>query len=199
MGEIYNLSKGKVEVYGLEPLKKEIILFRRKEMESIPYDERVLDRIPTRGWFTPQKNVIYECGSYVLRKRIPRPEDEFLINEFVNDYLRSYRVRDVKRTDNGEYATLLDPTRVIVEKELQLTEEILLELLLENENYNNKRLQNGDLSRIRGLFRISKEPITTLDLEELKKYFSTNLVPQDELKTKMETINGSTKVYRKLR
>ena len=199
MGEIYNLSKGKVEVYGLEPLKKEIILFRRKEMESIPYDERVLDRIPTKGWFTPKKDVIYECGSYVLRKRIPRPEDEFLINEFVNDYLRSYRVRDVKRTDNGEYATLLDPTRVIVEKELQLTEEILLELLLENENYNNKRLQNGDLSRIRGLFRISKEPITTLDLEELKKYFSTNLVPQDELKTKMETINGSTKVYRKLR
>ncbi len=199
MKNIYNLSKGKVEVYGLEPLKEKIILFRGKEMESIPYNERLLDRIPTKGWFTPKKDVIYECGSYVLRKRIPRPEDEFLINEFVNDYLKPYRVRDVKRTDNGEYATLLDPTRVIVEKELQITEEILLELLLENENYDNKRLQNGDLTRIRDLFRITKRPITIIDLEELKKYFSTNLVPQDELKTKMNQINGSTKIYRKLR
>lgn len=199
MGEIYNVSKGKIEVYSLEPLRGKITTFRQEEFESLPEDERVLDYIPTKGWLTPRKNLIYECGSHVLRKRTPLAEDEFLMSEFSNNYMVDYRLNEITRLDNGRTTTVLEPLRYLVSKRLQLTDDTLLELLLESENYSSEQLQNGDLSRIKGLFRISENPTTTISLEELKKYFSTNLVPRDELGEKMKTLSGSTKVYRKLR
>lgn len=199
MGEIYNISKGKIEVYSLEPLRGKVITFRQEEFEKLPEDERVLDYIPTKGWFTPRKNIIYECGSHVLRKRNPQPEDEFLMSEFINNNIGAYSLKDITRLDNGREVTTLEPLMYLSSKVLQLTDATTLELLLEQGNYSSKKLQNGNLSSISDLFRLSEKPITVLDLEELKKYFSTNLVPQDELKTKMDKINGSTKVYRKLR
>ena len=199
MRNIYNLSKGKVEVYSLEPLRESVAEFRRNELESLPSDERVLEYLPPLGWFSSKNGVIFECGSHALRKLEPDADDTIIMSEFINDHIKTYSLNDFVRRDNGKDATVLDPYTYLTNRRIQLTNNTVLELLLEGEDYTSTRLQFGDLSDIKDLFSISDKPITVLDLEEMKKYFSTNLSSKDEFAKKMSQINGSTKVYRKLR
>ena len=199
MRNIYNLTKGKVEVYEIEPIVRNVISFRKDQMDSIPEDERVLEVLPNRSWFNPTKGVVYECGSYLLRKKIPNDRDNFILREFINGHVTKYDLYEKTRTDNDEPLLVIDPILYMEERRIQITRDILIELLLEKEDYEGLASMDADYSNVRELFRITNDPVSVIDLEELKKYFSTSLVPFNEMSTQMSKIGNSTKVYRKLR
>jgi len=68
MHNIYNINNGLIEVYDINPLKDKIKDFKKQELLKLKEEDRVLVEEPTKGWFTTKKGVVFECGSYILRK-----------------------------------------------------------------------------------------------------------------------------------
>ena len=202
--KIFRLKNGTIEVYNFEPIFAEIGLFRLNEMKKIPEEEQVLRRDYNDSWLIPKSGVMYECESYVIRKEPPktfeeREENYFLVRKFVEGILGNASVHATKRTDvEGDNLYYINPKDGTPCKKIQITPELYLEFLLENERFASKTLQKADLTDQQVLFNISEEPIMEYTLSDLESLLESGLVKGD-FDRKLELLEGSTKVYEKLK
>lgn len=202
--KIFRLKNGTVQVYNFEPLNPEIALFRLQEMKKIPEDEQVLKRDYNRSWFARKNNDVFECESYVIKKEpiksFEQKEDNyFFVRRYTEGLLMNASVHAMKRCDKeGEELFIVNPKDGTPCKKIQITPELYLEFLLENERFAAKALQKKDLTHQKPLFNISDEPIMECDLDFLESLLESGLVRGD-FDSKLELLEGSTKVYEKLK
>lgn len=202
--KIFRLKNGIIQVYNFEPKYANIALFRLNEMKKIPEEEQVLRRDYNHSWFIPKEKIIYECGGYIIRKVPPKNFDEmednyFFVRKYIEGILTNASVHVIKRSDKeGENLFIINPKDGTPCKKIQITPELYLEYLLENERFAAKALQKKDLTNQQPLFNISDEPIMECNLETLEALLESGLV-KGNLDDKLELLEGSTKVYEKLK
>ncbi len=198
--KIYQINNGKVEVYSFDVLKDKMEEFRAQELLKIPEDERVLKKDNPLNWFSSRNGVVYSCGAYVLRG-VPSSEDEtfsvieerFIRGDFVGD-----PVRIVERFDDDGEIIYIGPVRDTLENKIQITSDLQLVQLLENEEFQDEMLEEEELAEIGELFDISEEPITSIVLDELIKMYKAELIKGD-VDSQVEYLEKSGKVLEKLR
>lgn len=198
MSAIYNLNNGQLEVYNMEILRDKVNLFRKNEMKKLPEDERVLDLIETRGWFTPRKDVIYENQAFVLRKNNDENNDSIIKKCVCYPNLYNGYINKLKRTDNNEDLIILELFYKYSNRRIQLTEDLCNDLLIEEEEYDSELINLDRVGNLRELFRISETPLQSINFEEIKKLYETNLI-EETLEDKIKLLENSTKVYEKLK
>ncbi len=194
MNNIYKINNNQVEVYNLIPKEREIAQFTTSELLKFNEDERVLIEEPTKGWFTTRKGVIFECGSFILRKS-KNKELAFnneLLKRFIENKLRAERL--VAR-DNLYY--LVPDFYQAPNHNIRLTKDLFLELLLKQKDYSNPHLQEEDLSSIKDLFTID-QLLATISLDELTKIYKFLNDDTNVLEEQMTYLEDSTKVFKKL-
>lgn len=194
MNNIYKINNNQVEVYNLIPKEREIAQFKTSELLKFNEDERVLIEEPTKGWFTTRKGVIFECGSFILRKS-KNKELAFnneLLKRFIENKLRTERL--VAR-DNLYY--LVPDIYQAPNHNIRLTKDLFLELLLKQKDYSNPHLQEEDLSSIKDLFTID-QLLATISLDELTKIYNFLNDDTNALEEQMTYLEDSTKVFKKL-
>lgn len=201
--KIFRLNNGTIQVYGFEPIRSSIEYFRLNEMKKIDEDERVITRDYNRSWFAPKKGIVYECDSYVLRRTPPKnfkeKEDNYLfIYRFINGLFRNASVHVMDREDKDGELIILNPKDGTPRKKVQLTHDLYLEYLLENERFAATALQEADLTKEKSLFSISDKPIIECSMDSLTGLIESGLVRGD-VDEKLELLEGSTKVYEKLK
>ncbi len=197
-GEIYNLEKGKIEVYSFRAVDHKFKLHRIKELDGFLPLERVLIRENTRSWFTPTKGVVYECDNYILRPmRYARREQQKEAVRTLRDYMDgSFRRDPVRVYENG--LITLSPNNDTTNKRIQLSEDAYLAYLLDNEQFTSEYLQEADLEDLKDLFRLSKNPITEITTDELKRIYLSGLV-EGRYDEQMDYIEKTSKVFKKIR
>lgn len=203
--KIFRLSNGTIQIYNFEPIQSRISLFRLREMKKIGEDERILTRENNPTWFTPKKGIVYECGGYILRKSPPKSFEEkennyFFVRRYIEGLFKNGSVHVLERDDQeGQKLFILNPKdEDETNKKIQLTPDLYLEYLLENERFSSHALQEQDLAREQSLFDISSQPIMECSLESLQDLLDSGLV-KGNYDEKVELLEGSTKVYEKLR
>lgn len=203
--KIYNLKNGTIEIYNFEPIRSRIAYFRLKEMQKIDEDERVLIKDYNNTWFASKKNVVYKCGSYNFKFLPPKnykeqDENDLLLKRYIEGAFRNGSIHVLSREDIiGKKLYYLNPKDPDTEKYLQLTKGLYLEYLLENEYFTSHALQEENLTKEKDLFHISKEPIMQCSLEDLEAILRSGLVNPENYDEKVEQLEGSTKVFEKLK
>ena len=197
-GMIYNLEKGKIEVYSIRPIEHKFKLYRVKELDKFLPLERVLIRENTRSWFTPTKGVVYECENYILRPmKYAKKEQQRDAIRTLRDYMDgSFRRDPVRVYENG--LITLSPNNDTTNKCIQLSEEAYYAYLLDNEDFTSTYLQEADLEDLREVFRLSKNPITEITTDELKRLYLSGLA-EGRYDEKMDYIEKTSKVFKKIR
>ncbi len=202
--KIFRVNNGTIQIYNFEPIYSRIALFRLKEMKKIDEDEQVITKEGPLTWFSPKKGLIYECGSYVLRRTPPKTFDEKeknyeLVKQYIDGIFTNASVHVIKRKDiEGKSIIILNPKHGISGRKVQITPDLYLEYLLENERFAAEMLQTADLSKESYLFNISDQPVMECSLDSLTNLINSGLVKGD-LDDKLDLLDGSTKVYEKLK
>ena len=200
MKKIYNLNNGRVEIFQLGQDDYETAKFVLDELGTMPIEERLLKKDNPSNWFTPKKGIVYECGAYILRKSNPKEvqKTRFLLNDYIFGGLEFERL--TARNDiHGNDLYLLEPSYPFNNVNIQLTKDLYLQTLIENEEYASSILQESNLDRIKRLFSISDKPIDTIDIEEMAKVYDLVEEKPEAYRKKMSAIEDSTKVFQKLR
>ena len=195
--KIYDLNNGKIEVYSFRPLEHKLRLFRIQELDYFLPSERVLKKENTRSWFTPTKGVVYECDSYILRllkyaSKEDRREGPKLIREYKEGPYRSDPV-----IINDTLITL-SPKNNTTNKRIQLTDEAYYAYLLDNEDFTSSYLQEGNLEDLKEVFKLSRNPIEEVSIDDFRRMYSSDLIEGD-YEEKMDYLEKSSKVFRKIR
>ena len=195
MTNIYNINNGLIEVYNLNPLEREIKDFKKQELLKLPEEERVIVEEPTKGWFTTKKGVIYECGSYILRKSKKREleSNRELLKQYILGTLHEDRL--LIKEDN---LFLFEPYNLRPTHKIQLTKDLYLATVLANTDYSDSFLQTENLDNIKHLFEISNSK-ATIDMEELYKvykYITNDLFEYEET---VKYLEDSTSIYQKIK
>ncbi|MBQ8131485.1 MAG: hypothetical protein IJ193_03250 [Bacilli bacterium] len=195
--KIYDLNNGKIEVYSFRPLEHKLRLFRIQELDYFLPSERVLKKENTRSWFTPTKGVVYECDSYILRllkyaSKEDRREGPKLIREYIEGAYRSDPV-----IINDTLITL-SPKNNTTNKRIQLTDEAYYAYLLDNEDFTSSYLQEGNLEDLKEVFKLSRNPIEEVSIDDFRRMYSSDLIEGD-YEEKMDYLEKSSKVFRKIR
>ena len=195
--KIYDLNNGVIEVYSFEPINYKLQLFRLEEMKDIPKERQVLRMDNPRSWFTKSNGIVYECGAYTLREfdysRMDQADKASLVRKF---YVNGTYHDDPVKIIGG--MILLSPKRGFTDYRIQLTENAYCGYLLDNEQFDNPILGDHSLDRLRGSFKISEEPISTISVDELEKAMKMQIVPGDFDET-MDSLEKTSKVYKKIR
>ena len=194
---ILNIKGGKIEVYGFEPKTYSINLFRLTELKKIPKEQQILRRENTRGWFTPKKGVLYECDNYILR---PFPSKKIEDHDEWLRIRRSYTNGFYKNDPVYQHGDIiaLHPNQGMDRNYIQLTEDAYLEYLIEREMYGHEFLQDKNLDSLHELFKISKKPIMTIDIEQLEKICASKII-DEPFSEKISSIENESKVYQRLK
>lgn len=201
---IFHLKHGTIEMYEFEPIMPRIALFRLQEMKKIDESEQVIKKERPHTWFTPKKGIVFECDNYILRKSPPKTFKEkeanyLFVKRFINGLFRNASVHVMPREDkDGESIIILNPKDGVHNEKIQLTPDLYLEYLLGNERFSMPVLQEEDLTEERPLFQISKNPVMECDLGALESLLKSGLINGD-YDERLEWLEGSTKVYEKLR
>ena len=200
MKKIYNLNNGRVEIFQLGQDDYETAKFILDELGTMPIEERLLKKDNPSNWFTRKKGIVYECGAYILRKSNPKEvqKTRFLLNDYIFGSFELERL-DARNDIHGNDLYLLEPSYPYNNVNIQLTKDLYLQILIENEIYANPILQESNLDRIKRLFSISENPIETIDVEEMFKVYDLIEENQEAYKIIMTEIEESTKVFQKLR
>lgn len=194
---IFNLEGNNIEVFQFKTIPHKMKLFRIQELDTLLREEQVLRREPTKGWFTPKKDVLYECGNYVLRMtKNPKREEASEIQRVKYEYINSYYENDPVFI-NGSLITL-SPENNTTNKRINLTMDAYLAYLLDNKMFDSPFLQEENLERVKDIFKISDKPIMELSVEELRKVYESQLIEYD-YDEKMEYVQSTSKVLKKLR
>ena len=194
--EIYYLNKGKIEIYNIKPLVNKINLFLKNELNKIPEDEIVLDYIPKKNILIPKKNIIYENYDYILKKSHDKNNKD-IINKSIYNGLYNGKIKKIYREDKKELI-LLELLYIYSNKRIQLTEDIANEFLIEEGEYDSIYINKETLDNIKNLFQIHNNPLYKIDINELKKYYDTNLV-KESFEDKLYYLEESSKIYEKLK
>lgn len=202
--KIFRLSNGTIEVFNFEPIYSRLAFFRLEEMKQIPEDEQIVYKELNGGWFKPKTGIIHECDAYIIRKRAPKnfeeeEENYELVSRYINGIFRdgSMHIRD-REDGEGEQIIYLNPKDGTLIKKIQVTPDLYLSYLLENERFAAEPLQDSGLEKQSELFEIGEEPIATCDLASLKVALRSGLI-KGEYDDTLDFVEGSTKVYEKLR
>ncbi len=202
--KIYRLNNGTIQVFSFEPFQSRIVNFRLQEMKKIKEDDQVIKKAGPLTWFSSKKNVIFECEAYVLKrnpaKSFEEKEDNYaLVRGYIDGIYTNASVHIRERDDKeGESIIILNPKHDVPGKRIQITPDLYLEYLLENERFEEEALQTEDLTKEKKLFIISEQPIMECSENSLKNLINSGLVKGD-LDEKLELLEGSTKVYEKLK
>lgn len=197
-GMIYNLEKGKIEVYSFRPLEHKLKLYRIQELRCFLPSERVLKRENTRSWFTPKKGVVYECDNYILRlMKDAKQEEQREATRMLRDYIEGfYRSDPVRVYENG--LITLSPKNDMTNKRIQLTDEAYYAYLLDNEDFTATYLQERNLDDVKDVFKLSKNPIDEISEKDLKSLYLSGLV-EGNYDEKMDYLEKTSKVFKKIR
>lgn len=203
MSTIYNLNSGKVEVYDLEPKRYAINLYRINELKKVPEDEKIILREDNKGILTNRKGLVYECGNYVLRKGLPKNFEQKeanydLLSRYYHDIYSHGKVSIRPRKDTDKYIILFDPDIYHDNRLIQITTGLYLEHLLEKGMYVEETLQNSDLSNLKDLFKLDKEPRSSIDIKEMKNLMESGLI-NNEYEETMAYLEDSSKVFKKIK
>lgn len=201
--KIFRLNNGTIQVYNFEPIRFNIEKFRQEEMKKIDEDERVIIRDYNRSWFASKKGIVYECESYAFRvippKNLEEKDNNYeFIKRFTIGAFENASVHVMDRKDKEGELIILNPKDGTPRKKIQLTPDLYLEYLLENERFASSDLQEADLTKEKPLFDISDRPIMEYSLESLTSILGSGLV-RENIDKKIELLEGSTKVYEKLK
>lgn len=200
--KIYQIQGGKIEVFSFSAIEEKMKKFRKEEMETLPEDERFLLRNDPPSWFRSQKGIVYECGAYVLQKRLDLDcsseqysvvEKKFHAGAFLKD-----PIRILPREDQDDDIIVLHPGRGTSDVRVQLTPDLYLAQLLEREEFSDEDVQSSSLEAVRDLFFISEDPISEISIEEMKKLFDHDLIA-GEYSSQIDYIEKAGKVLQKLR
>ena len=194
--EIYYLNKGKIEIYNIKPLVNKINLFLKNELNKIPEDEIVLDYIPKKNILVPKKNIIYKNYDYILKKSHDKNNKD-IINKSIYNGLYNGKIKKLYREDKKDLI-LLELLYIYSNKRIQLTEDIANEFLIEEGEYDSIYINKETLDNIKNLFQIHNNPLYKIDINELKKYYDTNLV-KESFEDKLYYLEESSKIYEKLK
>lgn len=200
MTNIYNINDDKIEIFNLLPKKDEIEKFKKEELLTIPREERVLIEEPNRGWLTTKKGVIYECGSFILRKS--KLDEIRSSNLIINDYISGDFQEDrivARYNGNNKHLFLLEPYYPISDKQINLTKDLYLLFQLQNSEYSDDFLQTEDLSKIKDLFILENKPFKEINLEELINTYTYIEQDSERLEDKLNYLEDSTKIYKKIK
>jgi len=131
MHNIYNINNGLIEVYDINPLKDKIKDFKKQELLKLKEEDRVLVEEPTKGWFTTKKGVVFECGSYILRKSKKKEieSNTKLLNQYIQGKLHEERLLK-KESIDGRELFLFEPYNLRPDYKIQLTKDLYLETVL---------------------------------------------------------------------
>ena len=202
--KIFRLSNGTIEIYNFNPIFSRLTFFRLEEMKQIPEDEQVVYKELNGTWFRPKKGIIHECDAFLIRKREPKTfqekeENYMLVSRYTNGIFRdgSMHIRD-RNDREGEQIIYLNPRDGTISKKIQVTPDLYLVYLLENERFAAEPLQDNSLEKQSELFEIGEEPIATCDLASLEAALESGLI-KGEYDDRLDFIEGSTKVYEKLK
>ena len=202
--KIFRLSNGKIEVLNFEPIYNRLNFFRLNEMHQIPEDEQIVYKELTGSLIKPKTGIIHECDGYIIRKRAPKgskekDENSALVIGYINGIFKDGSMHIREREDGkGEQIIYLSPNPKdgTLIKKIQVTPDLYLAYLLENERFAEKPLQDSSLEKQRELFRIGEEPIATCDLASLEVALRSGLI-KGEYDDTLDFVEGSTKVYEK--
>ena len=196
MNSIYNLNNGKIEIYDINPLKDKILLFKKKEMNKINENERVLDYCLKEVFF--KNNMIYEDEKAVIKKTKYQKNKDYISKVLYGDSYQG-QINRFKRPNKRDLILLDIQLNDI--KKIQLTEDLCNELLIEKEKYDSKCINLEIVGNLKDLFEISNQPKTIIDLEEIKKYYNTDLIDEDiiDFNEKLNYLENSSKIYKKLK
>ena len=195
--KIYNLNNGVIEVYGFLPVNYKLQLFRLEELKEIPMKRQILRMDKPRSWFTRSDRIVYECGAYTLREfdysKMSQADKASLVRKlYING---SYHDDPVKVVDD---LILLSPRQDFTDYRVQLTEDAYCGYLLDNEQFDNPILGDHSLDRLRGLFQITDEPLSSISLKELEKAYDMDLV-DGNFDEALDSLEKTSKVYKKIR
>ena len=172
---IYNLNNGYIEIYNLRPLHEKIRLFKQKEMEKIPEDERVL-KVQNKQRYRMYKNdVVYNNPTYVLKKSEDEHNDK-LIEQTVIDEIISGDIRRVQREDKDEELFFLE---LFGNKRIQLTQDLCNLLLIEREDYDSYVIDIDRINIIKDLFELDNNLVEKINFKEIEKLYNTGLMNED--------------------
>ena len=204
---IFRIANGTVQIYGFEPINSELALFRLKEMQSIPEDEQIIYEEPTRMLFPQKKGVLFDCESYVIVQRPIRTEEErdartLLLKKYTRGLLGRCAVHVRTNAAKGRQVIYLNPKDRDPDKKLQLTRDLYLAHLLENERFADENLQavleEEGLEQFRPLFHITSDPLAEASLDSLEAFISSGIIKGD-FEDRKDFLESSTKVYEKLK
>ena len=198
MRKIYNINNGRVEIFQLGQNDYETKKFILDELGTMPMEDRLLKK-DNPSWFTPKKGIVYECGAYVLRRSNSKElkKSRFLLNDYIFGTLDVERL-DAREDIHGNDLYLLEPSYPYHNINIQLTKDLFLQALIENEEYASSILQESNLDRIKRLFSISDKPIDTIDIEEMAKVYDLVEEKPEAYRKKMSAIEDSTKVFQQI-
>ena len=201
---LFDKKDNKVEVYSMEPNMEKIYDFRKKEMEQIPEDERVLKMVSNKymDWSMFYSGVIntsridfrekgifnkYYCN--LIQYNMTNEERERQ-NKLLEDYYKSsyfyYKIRINKEYDKIKglqtIKRLLMDNVCISEKRnrhaindiISVPESILLLEILLSQDIH--LLENEDISKQIELFNFSANPIEIVDYDMIDRYSKLNVV-----------------------
>lgn len=202
--KIFHVSNGTIEIYDFNENYSRSTLFRLEEMKKIPENEQVLYKEANRFLFQHREEIVYECDAYSLRIKKPKnmaevDDNYFFVHKYIEGLYKdsSVHVRERENTD-GEKLFYINPKDGTPGKKIQITEDLYLAYLLENERFDAPDLQTSDLSNHQELFTISDEPIAVCDMDSLRILLKSGLV-KGNYDDKKRLLQGSTKIYEKLK
>lgn len=219
---LYNLKNGKIEVYSMIPNKSKIYKFRKSELETIRFNNRVLKAL-TNSLLLFDNRHIDDCfiDSYVYKKAtfFDRQYHDLVSSnttQKVLEYRRINNLLDRYYNDEIEYkipiriynSYLKNETYLLLtnskycfvnnKKNLRIMDNIIYmtEDLYSLELLLKEKIPNindKNLKKIISLFDISLDPKYLIDIEDLKKAEESRIIDFDFKKT-MDKVNESQKI-----
>ena len=165
-------------------------------MNKINENERVLDYCLKEVFF--KNNMIYEDEKAVIKKTKYQKNKDYISKVLYGDSYQG-QINRFKRPNKRDLILLDIQLNDI--KKIQLTEDLCNELLIEKEKYDSKCINLEIVGNLKDLFEISNQPKTIIDLEEIKKYYNTDLIDEDiiDFNEKLNYLENSSKIYKKLK
>jgi len=200
---LFDKKDSNIEVYSMEPNIGKIYDFRKKEMEKIPENERVLKMISNipMDWSEHyigiqkfsidnlKKKKIFSSNYYNLEQYNFTDEEKERQNKLLEEYYRSndhyYKIKiinglqTIKNLLTDNTVTLNNKNNFIINNIISIPESVLLlEFLL---SYDFQLINKEDISEQLKLFDFSNNPIENINFSQIQKYIDLGIISFDAI------------------
>lgn len=218
---LYDRKGSNIEVYSIEPNEEKINKYRKKQMEKIPENERILNLRSKKHLFlynavtnmtsdicNPKKTLFNKPDIELVQGDIPKHEQEWILDEYCNygayinkiiinkysdEKVKSETIKRLLTTDNE---SSFDNNGYFL-RVISVPEELfLLEMLLDKDF---DEIQDKDIKEQIELFDYSDKPIETIAYSTISHYHDLGIVTNMCMNDLNKNIKNDQKVLKYIR